>query len=227
MRTGNYDGATITAYGHAGFLVDYGEKGFSFAFDPYDVKEAGDQVVDYVFISHSHFDHCDPNSIRKILKPNGKVFAPTCCAKELESFGQRLEIISDKNKHETKHFKFWNIPAYNIDKFRTPTEVFHPLDLGGVGWIVEVGSSRYYHAGDTDLTPEMEQLKKIDIAFLPISGTFVMTLEEAVKASEILQPDIVIPMHYGKLLGSVSDAHRFQNLLQGKVKVLVLSTESY
>lgn len=227
MKSGQYDGATITALGHDGFLVDYIEQKFSFAFDPYDIKDAEPPQVDFVFVSHPHFDHCDPTSIRKLLKPTGKVIAPPVCAKELESFGKQLELFDGKEKRETKFFKYWPIPAYNVDKFRTPNEVFHPKQSGFIGWIVEVGSTRYYHAGDTDFTPEMAALKKIDVAFLPISGTFVMTLEEAIKAAEALEPDVVVPMHFGKLLGSVSDAHRFQNLLKDKLKVMVLSTESY
>ena len=225
MKQGTYDGATITALGHAGFRVEYTEQSFSFAFDPYDVREC--EPVDFVFVSHPHFDHCDPVAIRKILKPNGKAIAPNSCEKELAEFVSQLELVADKEKRESTFFKYWMIPAYNIDKYRTPSEVFHPKESGFVGWIVEVGSTRYYHAGDTDFTPEMEALKKIDCAFLPISGTFVMTLEEALKAAEILEPDVVVPMHYGKLLGSVSEAHRFQNLLKDKVKVMVLSTESY
>lgn len=227
MRSGNYDGATISALGHDGFIVEYPEQKFSFAFDPYDVKDENVVPVDFVFVSHPHFDHCDANSIRKLLKPSGKVIAPVAAAGELESFGKQLEIFDGKDKRSTKFFKYWPVPAYNIDKFRTPNEVFHPKEAGFVGWIVEVAATRFYHAGDSDFTPEMEELKKIDVAFLPISGTFVMTLEEAIKAVEILEPDVVVPMHFGKLLGSVSDAHRFANLLKEKSKVLVLSTESY
>ena len=72
----------------------------------------------------------------------------------------------------------------------------------------------------------MEMAKKIDVAFLPISGTFVMTVDEAVKATELIEPDLAIPMHYGKILGSVVEANRFQNLLRDRTKVAVLSTES-
>ncbi len=225
MRTGTYDNAELTALGHAGFRIEYPEKGFSFVFDPYDVTDA--VPVDFIFVTHPHFDHCDPGSIRKFIKPNTQIIAPASCAKELEQFGDQVVLIGDKDKHESQFFKYWTVPAYNIDKFRTPGEVFHPKESGFVGWIVEVGATRYYHAGDTDLTPEMEALKKIDVAFLPISGTFVMTIEEAIKAAEILAPDVVVPMHFGKLLGSVSEAHRFQNLLKDKLKVMVLSTESY
>lgn len=231
MKQGKYKGATITALGHAGFIVDYPERPLRFAFDPYDIN--GEEPVDYIFVSHPHFDHCDPASIRKLLKPTTKIIAPTCCKNELGEFADQVELFGDKEKHETKAFTYWTIPAYNINKYRTPTEVFHPKELGGVGFVVELDADdggpkiRYYHAGDTDMVPEMETLKKIDVAFLPISGTFVMTMDEAMKAAELIQPKLAIPMHFGKLLGSVGEATRFQNLLQDKVPVMVLSTVDY
>ncbi|MEK7548552.1 MAG: MBL fold metallo-hydrolase, partial [Patescibacteria group bacterium] len=104
--------------------------------------------------------------------------------------------------------------------------VFHPKQLGGLGFIVELDGRRLYHAGDTDFVPEMAGLTKIDVAFLPISGTFVMTLEESIEAAKAIKPLLAIPMHYGKLLGSVAEAHRFSNLLNTIVPVAVISTES-
>lgn len=225
MKQTAYERATITALGHAGFVVEYPEKKLSFAFDPYDLKEG--VLVDYIFISHPHFDHCDPTSIRRMLKATTKIIAPQCCAKELESFGDQVQLVADKEKHQEKALIYWTVPAYNIDKFRTPNEVFHPKELGGVGFIVEVDRARFYHAGDTDHIPEMDELKKITIAFLPISGTFVMTVEEAIEAAQAFQPKLVIPMHYGKLLGSPSEANRFSQLLAETIPVKVLSTDSF
>ncbi len=224
MQQGTYKDATITALGHDGFIVDFAEQKLRFAFDPYDVEE-GVNPVDYVFVSHPHYDHCDPASIHKLLKPSGKVVASEPCAKELADFGKQLELVVDKNKHEVKGLTYWTIPAYCTNKYRTPTEVFHPKEKGFVGFVVEVGKTRFYHAGDTDFIPEMEKVKKIDVAFLPISGTYVMTLEEAIQAAEMIDPDVAIPMHFGKLLGSSMDATRFQNLLHDKVKVMVLTTD--
>lgn len=230
MRDTTYKGATITALGHDGFRVDVAEPQVSFAFDPYDLL--GEVTpVDFVFVSHSHFDHCDISSIRKLLGPKTRVIAPQCCQGELQELTSQLDTYTGEDKVTAGKITYWAIPAYNTDKFRTPNEVFHPRDLGGVGFVVEIpieGSKnlRFYHAGDTDFVPEMEQVKKIDVAFLPISGTFVMTLEEAIKATEMIEPDLAIPMHYGKILGSVAEANRFQNMLHDKTNVAVLSTES-
>lgn len=220
-QTVAYKDAVIKATGHDGFIISFPDKKLSFAFDPFDITEEG--PVDYVFISHPHFDHCDPTAIRKLLKPKTKIIAPECCKRELEEFGDQLELLSDKEKHETTDLIYWTVPAYNIDKFRTPNEVFHPRELGGVGFVVEVDRTRFYHAGDTDKIPEMEKLKKIDVAFLPISGTFVMTSDEAMAAAKVIEPKVVIPMHYGKLLGSVAEATRFQNILREHIPVLVVT----
>lgn len=230
MHDTTYKRATITALGHDGFRVDFAEPKISFAFDPYDLTGEV-EPVDFVFISHPHFDHCDVSSIRKLLGSRTRVVAPECCRAQLKDFEGQLDIFEGKDKVAKDKLSYWAIPAYNIDKFRTPTEVFHPRELGGVGFVVEVPMEnsknvRFYHAGDTDLVPEMEEVKKIDVAFLPISGTFVMTLEEAIKAAELIEPDLAIPMHYGKILGSVAEANRFQNLLKEKLSVAVLSTES-
>jgi L-ascorbate metabolism protein UlaG (beta-lactamase superfamily) len=223
MQETKFEDALITALGHDGFLVEFPEEQLTIVFDPFEIQV--DRKADYVFISHPHFDHCHPESIRALMADETKIIAPTSCQKELADFGNKVEWYEGTNKVQLEKFTYWAIPAYNINKFRTPTEVFHPKELGGVGFLVEVKSTRLYHAGDTDLTPEMETLKKIDVAFLPISGTYVMTVEEAVKAAELIAPKLAIPMHFGKVLGSVTDAHRFQSLLKDRVPVAVLTTD--
>ncbi len=230
MKQGKFRDITITALGHAGFIVEMAN-GIRFAFDPYDLNGDFD-AVDYVFISHPHFDHCDPSAIRKISNDKTKVIAPICCKSELVNFGEAAVYAEGEEKQETKDFTYWTIPAYNINKFRTPTEVFHPRELGGVGFVVEFvnpdgKNTRFFHAGDSDFTPEMAELKKVDVAFLPISGTFVMTLEEAVEAAIALEPKLAVPMHFGKLLGSTADANNFQKALQDKVPVMILTTVDY
>ena len=79
---------------------------------------------------------------------------------------------------------------------------------------------RIYHAGDTDFIPEMKNLKDIDVALLPVSGTYVMTAEEAVDAANAIKPKIAVPMHYGKIVGTPSDATKFAQLYKGETVIL-------
>lgn len=88
-----------------------------------------------------------------------------------------------------------------------------------------IDNVRIYHAGDTDLIPEMGEYK-VDIALFPVSGTYAMTAEEAVKAALKIKPAIAIPMHYGSVVGTDKDALKFKNALEGKVEVMILSKSS-
>jgi len=107
------------------------------------------------------------------------------------------------------------VPAYNIGK------PFHPKANGWLGFVVEIDGVRVYHAGDTDFIPEMKHLQ-IDVALLPVSGTYVMTADEAIQAARTIKPRVVIPMHYGTVVGAVSDAERVKAALSGEMDVVVL-----
>ena len=90
-----------------------------------------------------------------------------------------------------------------------------------LGFIIEIGGVRVYHAGDTDYIPEMKTFK-VDIALLPVSGTYVMTAAEAVEAALAINPKLAIPMHYDAIVGSADDAKSFKNALEGKIEVAIL-----
>ena len=90
-----------------------------------------------------------------------------------------------------------------------------------LGFIIELGSDRLYHVGDSDIIPEMKEVNPT-IVLIPVSGTYVMTAEEASKAiNELIKPKIVIPMHYGTIVGNKEDAIRFSQLVTVcKTKIL-------
>ena len=64
-----------------------------------------------------------------------------------------------------------------------------------MGYVVKIGNVVIYHAGDTDLIPEMEKLTGYGkqgntfVALLPVSGTYVMTSEEAAEAAFFAQAE--------------------------------------
>jgi len=186
--------------GHDGFRVV--ADGSVVYFDPYKIE--GGDPADLILVSHDHFDHCSPEDIEKVLQKGTAIVAPAHCEAPVA-----LTVMEAGDKKTVKGVEIEAVPAYNMDK------PFHPKSRGGLGYIVVLEGERVYHAGDTDLIPEMDAIE-CDIALLPVSGTYVMTPEEAAEAAKRISPRLAIPMHYGSgVVGSVKDAQRFMELLKG------------
>ena len=198
----------IVWLGHASFVIK-GDK--TIYIDPWKIK--GDlPKADIVLITHDHFDHCSPGDVRKVSTDSTVILATPGCASKL---GKNARSVKPGESMEISGVKIETVPAYNIGKS------FHPKASGFVGYIVTVQGVRIYHAGDTDLIPEMKEIKA-DIALLPVGGTYTMNAEEAAKAADIIAPEIAIPMHWGDIVGDRSDAETFKKLVK-KAKVIILT----
>jgi L-ascorbate metabolism protein UlaG (beta-lactamase superfamily) len=196
----------IVWLGHDGFRIDAAK---TIYFDPYEI--AGGKKADIILISHEHFDHCSPDDVAKIQQPATVVVTEKGSAKKLSG---DVRVVSPGDSLTVDGVKIDAVPAYNINK------TFHPKANGWLGFIVEIEGVRVYHAGDTDFIPEMQDFKA-DIALLPVSGTYVMTADEAVQAALAIEPGIVIPMHYGSIVGGEQDAARFKKALSEKFQVVI------
>ncbi|MEE8416257.1 MAG: MBL fold metallo-hydrolase [Desulfobacterales bacterium] len=197
----------IVWLGHDGFRID-GDK--IVYFDPYQISPG--TKADLILVTHEHFDHCSPGDIAKIQKPETVIVTEKDSAKKLEG---NVKIVRPGQTIDVDEIKIEAVPAYNTDK------TFHPKENGWLGFIVEMEGVRIYHAGDTDFIPEMNQFE-VDIALLPVSGTYVMTAIDAIEAALAIRPKLAIPMHYGAIVGGDQDAKDFKIALEGKVEVLVL-----
>lgn len=183
-------------------------------FDP--VKLQGDQPkADLVLVSHEHYDHCSPDDVKRISGRNTVVLAGGAAAKKL----RRARKVKPGDRVSVPGVEVEAVPAYNINKFRSPGVLFHPREAGNVGFVVSVGGVRFYHAGDADLIPEMADLE-CDVALLPVSGTYVMTVEEAAEAARTIRPQVVVPMHFGSGIGAANDGLRLAELYDGQVLLL-------
>ena len=179
--------------------------------DPYNLQENQLKLADFIFITHKHFDHLSPNDIKKIMAARTVIIAPHECQSQLTGLrAKEIIYVAPNQELALAGLKVRIIPAYNINKFRLPGIAYHPREDGEVGYVISFGQLAVYHAGDTDNILEMNQLKNIDIAFLPVSGTYVMSWQEAVEAAKIIKPKMVIPIHYGSVAGSRDDAENFQ-----------------
>jgi L-ascorbate metabolism protein UlaG (beta-lactamase superfamily) len=187
--------------------------------DPYRLGP-GNPEADVILITHDHPDHCSPEDVAKIQGQDTTIVTIDAAAAKLEG---DVQIVKPGDSVMVKGIEVMAVPAYNVDKFRSPGVAFHPKESGHVGFVVTSNGQRIYHAGDTDHIPEMADLGRIDIALLPVSGTYVMTADEAVGAAETINPRIAIPMHVGRGIGSLEDAQTFQQ--NAPVEVVILKTE--
>jgi L-ascorbate metabolism protein UlaG (beta-lactamase superfamily) len=187
--------------------------------DPFEVTKADE--ADIVLISHEHFDHLSLKDLQKVTSPRTTIVASLGCKGELKRVkAKETKFLDPGGKLSIGKVEIEAVPAYNVNKFRQPGQVFHPKEDKKVGYVFQMDGTRVYFAGDTDLIPEMKSIQ-CDIALLPVSGTYVMTAEEAAEAVEAIKPKIVVPMHYAAIVGSDSDAHRFKSLVKNcQVEIL-------
>jgi L-ascorbate metabolism protein UlaG (beta-lactamase superfamily) len=207
------EGVEITWLKHDAFLLK--GDGIVVAIDPYELRSVPEKA-DLVLVTHDHFDHCDPNSVRLVAKPDAVIVAPQNAASKL---GKNVRVVKAGDVLTEKGVTIKVVPAYNV---RPERQRFHPKNYGGVGYLITLAGKTVYHPGDTDLIPEMDNLGQVDIALLPVSGTYVMDAQEAAEAVKRIKPTHVIPMHYGSIFGSKADAEKFAQLVAGQTTVHIL-----
>ena len=177
-------------------------------FDPYKIKE-DIHDADIIFITHNHYDHMDIDSINKIKNNNTIIVAPKSMKDVINKIDFKDYIYLNPNEDiNIEDINIKTIPSYNIDK------PYHPRTNNWLGYIISYNNISYFIAGDTDKTSELENVE-CDIAFLPIGGTFTMDSLEASEAAKKISPKVVIPIHYGSIVGESEDGKRLKNYLTG------------
>lgn len=184
----------VTWLGHASFMLEGTQRVY---FDPYQLKSKLPNA-DIILITHNHFDHLSNEDIKKICDDNTNVVVPRGCSVDAKKIIQ----IEPNKSVEINSAIVKGIPAYNIDK------TFHPKKNNWLGYVLELDGVKFYHAGDTDLIDEMANIK-VDIAFLPIGGTYTMNVEQALEAAGKINAKITVPMHWGSIVGDKNDALDF------------------
>ncbi len=184
-------------------------------FDPFEITgEAHD--ADLICITHSHYDHFDPESIEKIRGAGTEFAAPESMAKELKGIcaPEKLHLVSPGETIDIMGLSIETVPAYNRIK------PFHPKRNGWVGYILEMDGNRYYVSGDTDAVKELENIS-CDVALIPIGGTYTMTAKEAAGLINRMRPAAAIPTHYGSIVGKPGDADAFKSMVSSEIQVVM------
>ena len=200
-------GITLQWLGHASFKICHEDA--VVYIDPWKLKDSP-QDATLVLVSHSHYDHYSREDIAKVSGENTKLFASAdVIAKEKAG-----DTITPGQTIELGGVRVTGVASYN------PNKQFHPKSNNWVGFVIELGSKRIYYAGDTDLTDEMKSLKEIDVALLPVGGTYTMNAAEAAEATKHIKPKQAIPYHWGDIVGGRADAEAFSNAAECEVQIL-------
>jgi len=215
-----YKNIELKWLGHSGFLIQNGK---TIYIDPFRITEDLPQA-DMILITHSHYDHCSIEDIKKIARDETIIICTADSQSKFRHIDLKLDIrlieVGGEIEFDEGNEKVWAVPAYNINK------TFHEKAEDWVGYILELGEINIYHAGDTDNIPEMKHIQEIDIALLPIGGTITMNAGEAANAAIVIKPKLAIPMHFGTIVGSRGDAEIFlRQCSAGGVDAKILEKE--
>jgi L-ascorbate metabolism protein UlaG (beta-lactamase superfamily) len=193
--------------GHASFRIN-GSKSTVYI-DPWKLK-TDSSPADVICITHSHFDHLSEEDVALIRTPSTVIIGPADCE---GNFGNAFKAIAPGGSVTVGDVTVEAVPAYNVDKD------FHPKKNNWVGFVVTVDGVRVYHTGDTDMIPEMANVKT-DVVLLPVGGTYTMTVKQAADAVSKINPKVAVPMHCGDIVGTLQDRETFKAAC--KVPVVIL-----
>lgn len=198
--------------GHAGFRIEGSKVVY---IDPFKIK--GGDKADLILVTHTHHDHLSPNDIKKVLGTDTTLIISSDADIDT-GFPKDIIKIKPKDKVEVKGLTVEAVPSYNRDK------PFHPRANNWVGYIITIDGSRIYHTGDSDFIPEMEGISA-DVVLISAGGTYTMDAKEAAKAVLSMNVKYAVPMHWGEIVGDMSDAERFKELVGDAVDVAILKKE--
>lgn len=199
---------------HSSIKIDKGKKIY---IDPFKIKEEYNDA-DIIFITHDHYDHYSEEDIDKVINKDTTIVVPEELLTKLLKKGisrDSIVTVEPNENYIVQGIKFETVPAYNVNK------KFHPKENNWVGYIIEINNTKYYVAGDTDITEENRKVK-CDVAFVPVGGTYTMDYKEAAQLVNEIKPKIAVPIHYGSVVGTKEDAVEFVKLLDSTIKGIIL-----
>ena len=182
--------------------------------DPFRMNEEP-KDADYILVTHDHYDHFNPEDIGKVCNSGTILVVPENMkekAKEVLATVGKIVTVKPGESMMVANLSIETIPSYNIGK------PFHPKEAGWVGYILNLDGKRIFIAGDTDATDEAKKVK-CDTALVPIGGKYTMNAKEAAELVNVIRPAVAIPVHFGGIVGSSSDAETFAKLVDPEIEV--------
>lgn len=198
--------------GHSSLLIRTADR--AIYVDPWKVRRK--DRADLILITHPHHDHCNADDVERLSGPGTVVIGPQDALVQVRS-GKKIPLGPGQEK-DLGWVRITTVPAYNIGK------KFHPRESRWSGFLIAMGGTVTYVAGDTDFIPEMKDIRA-DIAILPVGGTYTMDADAAAEAVRAIKPRVAIPIHFGDIVGTRKDAERFSEAVGTAAQVRILKPE--
>ncbi len=187
--------------------------------DPYKLKKG--EKADFIFITHGHSDHLSLKDLEMVASEKSVVVVPESCKDKLKGVKfRKLITVNPGSVVDSDGLKVKAVHAYNVKKVK-----YHPKSNNWVGYVFNFGGVKFYHAGDTELIPEMKNID-CDIVMLPLGQVYTMnSVKDAVQAALDVKAEVAVPIHFGMYEGTAEDAQKFKKLLKGKIKVIIMDIQ--
>lgn len=154
-------------------------------------KYAGLPDPALILITHEHGDHFDLPTLEAL--PQVRLITnPAVHGMLPDAMRERASAMANGDAAEVLGMRIDAVPAHNITEDRMQ---YHPVGRDN-GYVLTIGGSRFYIAGDTEPTPGMLALEEIEVAFLPMNLPYTMTVQQAAEAVAAFRPATVIPYHH-------------------------------
>ena len=207
------DFAGITVNAHSSIRLE-GEK--IIYIDPFNLEDEPHDA-DIILFTHKHFDHFSSGDYPKVAKADTVYAAPLSMLPDMLTTRIPEDHIVTLTPGEST--EICGVPVETVASYNT-NKPMHREEYSWLGYVVTVGGKRIYVAGDCDDIPEGRAVK-CDIAMVPIGGTYTMDAKEAAAFVNAISPAGVIPIHYGSIVGELSDAEVFASHLDPGIKLCV------
>ena len=218
LTTKNGKELILRFYAHSSLAICY--DGRWIYIDPVgsNADYASQPKADYILVSHDHYDHLDTATIDLLSTAKTHIYAN---ASSIAAIGRGVALRNGESVFPEEGIDIEAIAAYNYTEGH---ENFHPAGGRDNGYLLSLGGTRIYIAGDTENTPEMMQLQNIDIAFLPVNQPYTMTVDQAAEAVHAIRPAIFYPYHYGQV-EEKTDIEALKSGLEGVCEVRIFPME--
>lgn len=184
--------------------------------DPLHLKEETHDA-DIILITHSHWDHLSIEDILKCRKEETIIVTVSDSYGKLSPYfkSDHLILVKPEEEFSVLGISIQTVPAYNLNK------IFHLKEYQWVGYIITIENQKYYFMGDTDALDSMKEIS-CDYLFIPIGGNYTMTVDEAVELTNQMKPKVVVPIHYGTIVGDANLGEIFSKKIDSKIECKLL-----